>query len=62
MRLPDRRTADRIIHIFCGACIGVGVALTAVAALFGVPLLVSIIVGTIFLLLWVGTLLLWAAT
>lgn len=62
MRLPSRKTADAIIAIFCGVCVGVSAAIVAIAALTGVPVFVSIFVGTILILLWLGCLLLWAAT
>lgn len=62
MTLPDRKTADTIINIACGIFIGVGVAVAIIAAIFGVPVILSVIGGTILVLAWLGTLFLWAAT
>lgn len=61
-RLPERKTANAIIEIVCGVMIGVGVAMTIIAAIFGVPVWLSVLIGTIFLLLWVATLMFWAVT
>lgn len=54
-----RKTANFIINCMVGFFVGTGVAVAIIAAVFGVPVWVSVVFGTILLLLWIATFALW---